>query len=247
MTISPVKTHRITAKDTDIFQIVDTYLSHLRERSVVAVTSKIIAITQGRVVPIEETDKDKLIEEESEYYLPSSENPYDVSFAIKNGNLIASAGIDESNADGKYVLWPEDPQKSANEIREYLSEKFGLKEIGVIITDSRTTPMRWGVTGFAIAYSGFMPLKDYIGTPDLFGRKFMFEKLNVIDSLASSAALVMGEGAESTPIAVITNVSFVEFVDRNPTEEELESLKIGIDKDLYAPFLTSAIWKKGKK
>ena len=45
--------------------------------------------------------------------------------------------------------------------------RFSLKNVGVIITDSRTTPLRWGVTGFSIAYSGFEPLKNYIGTKDI--------------------------------------------------------------------------------
>jgi dihydrofolate synthase / folylpolyglutamate synthase len=246
MNISPIKTHTITSADTDIFKILDTYLPELQEQTIVAVTSKIVSITQGRVVPVGEADKDKLIEEESEYYLPREENPYGVSFTITNGTLAASAGIDESNADGKYVLWPKDPQESANAIREHLAKSKGLREVGVIITDSRTMPMLWGVTGMTIGYSGFTPLKDYIGTPDLFGRDFVFEKLNVADSLAAAATVVMGEGNESTPIAIISDVSFVQFQDRNPTEEELASLRIDRQTDLYAPFLNSAPWRKGR-
>jgi putative folate metabolism gamma-glutamate ligase len=247
MNILPVKTHTVTEKDTDILALLDKYLSELSERTVIAVTSKIVSITEGRVVPVHKADKDKLIEEESEYYLPREENPYGVSFTITNGTLAASAGIDESNADGKYVLWPADPQESANQIREHIRKIRGIREIGVIITDSRTIPMRWGVTGMTIGYSGFEPLKDYIGTPDLFGREFVFEKLNVIDSLASAATLVMGEGNEGTPLAVITDIPFIQFQDRNPTEEELVSLKITMKTDLYAPFLQSAQWRKGKK
>jgi putative folate metabolism gamma-glutamate ligase len=247
MIVTPIKTHTITPSDTDLLTVLDTYLPEVTERSVVAVTSKIVSICEGRVVPIEGTDKDQLIEEESEYFLPRDSNPYGVSFTITHGMLAASAGIDESNGDGKYILWPKNPQESANDIREHLAKKFDLKNVGVILTDSRTTPMRWGVTAVAIAYSGIAPLKNYIGTPDLFGRNFAFEKLNIIDSLATSAALVMGEGAEKTPLAVISDIPFVEFVERNPTDEELSSLSIGLDTDLYAPFLKSAEWKKGKK
>ena len=57
----------------------------------------------------------------------------------------------------------------------------------------------------------------------------------------------MGEGNEQTPIAVISDVPFVEFQDRNPTKEEIEELKINIDDDLYAPLLKSVNWRKGKK
>lgn len=253
MTITPIKTHTIAASDTDLLQILDRYLPELKEQSVVAVSSKIVAVSEGRVVGAE-YDKDTLIEEESEYFLPREENPFGVSFTITNGILTATAGIDESNADGKYVLWPRDPQESANAIREHLSHKFGIKHVGVVITDSRTMPMRWGVTGISIAHSGFASLKSYIGTPDLFGREFVFEKLNIADSLAAAATVVMGEGNESTPLAVITDlpagrqgVPFVDFQDRNPAKEELEALRIDMDTDLYSPFLKSAKWRRGKK
>lgn len=247
MNIAPCQTHSITPGDNDILTILDTYLPKIENHSIIAVTSKIVSLCEGRVIPIEGTDKDSLIEEESEYYLPREANPFGVSFTITHGMLVATAGIDESNGDGNYVLWPDNPQKSANTIREHIVKKHAVNNIGVIITDSRTTPMRWGVTAMAIAYSGIEPLKNYIGKKDLFGREFVFEKLNIIDSLATSAALVMGEGAESTPLAVITDVPFVTFVDRNPTDEELSSIQIGIDTDLYAPFLQSAQWKRGKR
>lgn len=244
MIVTPVKTHKITSSDK-LFDILDKYITSLEENSVVAVTSKIVAICEGRVVKIEGTDKDELIRKESQYFLPRDKNPYHVSLTITNNTLIASAGIDESNADGNYVLWPANAQKSANQIRQYLGEKFGVKNVGVIITDSKTTPLRWGVTAIAIAYSGFEPLKDYIGKKDLFGRKFAFEKLSIIDSLASAASVVMGEGSEQTPIAIISDIPFVKFKKGNPTEAELASLRIGIEKDLYAPFLKDVKWEKG--
>ncbi|MEK7092578.1 MAG: hypothetical protein AAB907_03060, partial [Patescibacteria group bacterium] len=67
------------------------------------ITSKIIAILQGRVVLMRGTDKDALIEQESQFYLPRSDNPYNVSLTITRNTLIASSGIDESNGDGYYV------------------------------------------------------------------------------------------------------------------------------------------------
>ena len=241
MIVVPVKTHKISTSDK-LFGILDKYITELSENSVVAVTSKIVSITQGRVVKMEDADKDELIKQESQYYLPREENPYHVSLTITNNTLIASAGIDESNADGNYVLWPENPQNSANKIREHLQQKFKLKNVGVIITDSKTTPLRWGVTAIAIAYSGFEPLIDYIGKEDLFGRKFVFEKMSVIDNFASAAAVVMGEGAEQTPIAIFTDIPFVRFVEANPTGEEL---KISLEEDLYGTILKNAPWKKG--
>lgn len=245
MRVTSIKTPIITQKNT-LFHILDEAIPSLQEKSIVAVTSKIVAITQGRLVAIDNADKDELIKNEAAYFLPRSSNPYGVSLTITNGTLIATAGIDESNADGKYVLWPENPQKAANEIRAHIKERLALSDVGVIITDSKTTPLRWGVTAIAIGYSGFVPVKDYVGTEDLFGRKFAFEKMSIIDNLASAAAVVMGEGAESTPLAVITDLPFVQFVKNDPTKEELKSLRITMGEDLYGPLLKSVEWKKGR-
>ena len=260
MKIVPLKTHTITSEDTDIFNILDKYVQKISEKSVLAITSKIVSICEGRIVPIEkasnvsrvsgvsrEEEKDALIVEESEYYLPRSINKYNVNITIANGILGASAGIDESNGNGCYILWPKDPQKSANSIREYLGRRFSVRDIGVIITDSKTTPLRWGVTGVSIAHSGFLALNSYIGKKDLFGRPFVYEKVNVADSLSAASVLSMGEGNESTPLAVISDIEHIEFQDRNPNEEELRELHVGLENDMYAPVLAFASWQKGKK
>lgn len=244
MQITGIKTEK-AIKKTDLLTLLDTVISALPEKSVLAVTSKIIAIAQGRTKPAD-FDKDELIQEEASLYLPREGNKYRVSLTITKGNLVATAGIDESNGNGMYVLWPGNPQKTANEIRNHFRQRFNLREFGIIITDSKTAPLRWGVTAFALAYSGFEPLRDYIGKKDLFGREFAFEKLNVADSLATAAAFVMGEGAEQTPLALIQDIPHITFVNHNPSDEELAQLSIDPADDLYGPLLQSVVWKKGK-
>ena len=247
MKVSTIKTHKITFKDKDILEVLEKHLPKVKEKSIIAVTSKIVSITQGRMVKMKNVDKDDLIKKESQYYLPRNSNKYKVSLTITNNMLAATAGIDESNSNGYYILWPKDPQETVNKIRSYLKKKFDLKNVGVIITDSKTTPFRWGVTAVSIAYSGFSPVKDYVGKSDIFGRKFVFEKMSIMDNLACSAALVMGEGKEQTPIAVIEDIPFVKFQKGNPSEKELSDLRISIEEDLYAPLLKNAKWIKGKK
>lgn len=248
MKIVAIKTHKITKKDHDLLAILDQYLPEkLPEESIIAVTSKIVSICEGRVVLVSDADKDELVRKEADLYLPKEENKYGVFLTIKDSLLVATAGIDESNGAGYYVLWPENAQLTANKVREYLKKRFSLEKVGVIITDSKTTPLRWGTSGVAIAHSGFAALKNYIGTPDIFGKDFQMTKASISDALAASAVVVMGEGREQTPLAVISDVPFVQFRDRNPTVEELSELKISIDDDLYAPLLKSAHWKKGKK
>lgn len=83
--------------------------------------------------------------------------------------------------------------------------------------------------GVALGYAGFAPLKNYIGTPDLFGRKLQHTQANLVNALAVSAVLVMGEGAERRPLAVIENAE-VSFGERAPS---IASLTIDPCEDLY--------------
>lgn len=248
MKVTPIKTHKITNKDNDLFKILDKYISHLSEKSIVAVTSKIVSICEGRIVKkVSEEQKDKLAKKEADYYLPREFNQYGFMITINRGVMVASAGIDESNGAGYYVLWPKDPQKSVNAIRRYLAKKFKLNYIGVIITDSKLTPLRWGVTGVSISHSGFREINSYIGKPDIFGRKLKAEKVNVADALATSAVVEMGEGNEQQPLAIIEDLSFVSFQKRNPTQKELDGIKIAFGDDVFSSLISSVKWQQEKK
>lgn len=247
MTIKAIKTKKIIpGKDKDIFLILEKYLPKLKEKSVVAVTSKIVAICQGRFVSVKEVSRDELVKNEAEQYLPKQTNKYGFTLTVKNNTLIASSGIDESNAKGNFILWPENSQKSANAIQAFLKKRFGLKNLGVIITDSKLTPLRKGVTGVCIAHSGFLALNDYRKKPDVFGRKLKVTEANIAEGLAASAVMIMGEGKEQTPLAVIEDVPFVKFQKKAPSKKELAYLKISLKEDVFGKILTSVKWKKGK-
>lgn len=245
MHTTAIQTHKvIPGKDTDILAVVDRYLPKLSEGSIIAITSKIISICEGNFVDSKAVQQDELVAKEADYYLPPTESKYGFSLTIKNNLLVPNAGVDESNGNGYYILLPKNPQQSANDIRDHLRGKYNIKDLGVIITDSTTRPLRWGVTGVSIAYSGFLPLNNYIGTPDIFGRELHATKVNVADGLAATAVLAMGEGKEQSPLAVITDVSFVQFTNEDPSEEELTSLRIALEDDVYAPVLQAVKWKR---
>jgi dihydrofolate synthase / folylpolyglutamate synthase len=247
MNVQAIKTHKITIADQDLYAVLDTYVPPIEDNTILVITSKIVSICQGRVVNGSTIEKQDLVEQEADYFLPPSASKYRVWLTIKEHMLIPTAGIDESNGDGHYILWPRDPQQMANDIRGYLQRRFSHTHVGVIITDSKTTPLRWGVTGVALAHSGFLAINDYRGNPDLFGRPLRITQANIVDALATAAVLVMGEGSEQTPLALIRDVPFVQFQDRNPTAEELQGLHIELEDDLYAPLLTSVQWRRGKQ
>ena len=245
MRVLPIKTHKITTDDTDILAIVDRYVPKLKENTVLAITSKIVSICEGSVVKVGTIDKDELVRQEAKMYIPREENTYGIFLTIKHGIIIASAGIDESNGNGFYILWPKNPQKTANRIREYLLKRDELKHVGITITDSKIIPMRRGITGISVRHTGFAALNDYIDKPDIFGRHLHLTKANVADSLAATAVGVMGEGIEQTPLVLIEDAPYVTFQDRNPTDEELAEMLIPIEEDIYASMLTKANWRKG--
>ena len=231
----------------DIFDLLERSLPQksVKEKSILVVTSKIVAISQGRCIKIESVkDKSQLIKKESDLYLDREEYPnkWGVMLTMKNNILIPTAGIDESNANGYYVLWPEKPFEAAKEIHSFVKEKFNIKELGVIISDSHTTPLRLGVGGIAVSYHGFDPLRSYIGIKDIFGRAMKFSQSNIADSIADASVLVMGECAEQTPLAIVEDIDFVKFGGTGSVENPLI-----IDKkeDLYSPLLNSVNWKKG--
>jgi F420-0:gamma-glutamyl ligase len=246
MIVRSIKTGKILPGSGTIFDVLDKSIKNLKEGSIVAITSKIVAICEGRTVPLNLADKEELIIQESDYYLPKKKGSHGHR-TIAEHTLVSGAGIDESNAGGNYVLLPKDPQKSANEIRAYLVNKLGFKTLGVVITDSVSTPLRLGASGIAMGWSGFEALKNYRGTPDLFGRKFKTSRADIAGGLAAAAVLVMGEGSEQTPIAIIQNVPFIKFQSRNPTKEELEYMNFAIEDDLFAPLLDPQKWQKGGK
>ncbi len=225
--------------------LLDLHLDDLPNGAIVVVTSKIVSLCEGRVVQPAEASKAQLIEQESERYL-TSPGVHGFQFTIAHNTLVPAAGIDESNVGGGYLLWPADPQASANAIRHHLRAQFGRARVGVIISDSTCSPLRRGTSGIAIAHSGFRAVNSYIGQLDLFGRPLKLSESNIAGGLAAAAVVLMGEGSESTPLCIIEDVPFVEFQDRNPTPTELAELAIPLEEDLFEPFLTAANWATGK-
>ncbi len=247
MVIKAIKTRKFLPPKDDLWDLLSSIKS-LEENSVVAITSKVVSIGEGRCIPsVDMEDRDQLAIKQADKYIPREFSPNgQILTTIKNNMLVASSGIDESNAGDFLVFWPKDPQKSAKEIWEFLKEKFKIKNLGIIITDSRLVPLRRGVIGLAIAFFGFKPLKDYRGKKDLFGREFKMETTNIPDSLATAAVLEMGEGAESKPIAVISEISDIEFIQGEYLPETKDdTFDIPEKEDMFYPFFSKVKWKKG--
>jgi len=122
---------------------------------------------------------------------------------VKNGDAVANAGIDRKNApEGAIVLWPRNADLSAKKIRQSIRRKSG-NNVGVVIVDSRVSPLRLGTTGFAIGCAGFEPVEDLRGGVDLFGRRIEITFRAIADGIAASAQFVMGEASDQIPFAIV--------------------------------------------
>lgn len=241
MLIKPIKT-RIFLENENIIDFIVEHVPSIKEKSVLAITSKIVSLNEGRTdTDVSKENKIRLIKKESELAFETQQ----VWLTVRQNLIMPNAGIDESNANGKLILLPKDSFKRATTIQKALKKKYRIKNLGVLITDSRLLPMRNGTVGVALGYAGFKGKKDYRGKKDLFGRKFKLSQTDVADSLASSAVLLMGEGDESTPLALMENapVLFVKKVDR-------KELTIDIKKDVYQPLfekIHKLKWKTKKR
>src|SRR3989338_1410888 len=151
MEFIPIKTRAFLPPRDNLFHLLDESLprsraGRLREGDVLFITSKILAIHRGRCVKIGSVRKNKLIEREAQGWLPPSKVAgHDFYLTIKEHTLIPSAGIDESNGRGYYVLWPRNVNGLLKELRSYLKNKYKIKKLALVATDSHTQPLRAGV------------------------------------------------------------------------------------------------------
>lgn len=201
-----------------------------RDGQILAVTTKIVSLAENRLVARDSIDKKALIEREADQIL--AELAHNCTLTLKHGLMMISAGIDESNSPtGDYILYPEDPWASARQLRAELCAHFGLKNFGILLTDSHTIPLRRGVVGISLAHAGFRGTRDCIGEKDVFGRELKFTHQDIADALAAAAVLVMGEGGERRPLVMIegADAEFLQGEDDSP-------LRMAPEEDLYYPF-----------
>lgn len=234
MEFIPIKTRIMRPPRDDLYPVLDHYLPKLFEGDILLITSKILAIHQGRCVHIKDApNKDVLVMREAAYYIPRKKAPRNFLHTIKNNTLVSSAGIDRSNGNDHYVLWPTNATAEAKKIWGYLRKKHGIKKFVVIVTDSHSVPLRLGAIGTAIGFFGIQPLRSYIGTKDLFDRTFTTERVNVIESIVPLGVFLMGEGKERTPLCIVRDVPNVTYATRHT----FHKFSVPMKKDVFYPLL----------
>lgn len=206
---------------------------------VLAVTSKLVSLAESRTAQ----GRDKLALIRSEADVDLGESVCRVRMTLKHGHWMPAAGIDESNSEsGEYLLLPQDPFSSARALHRDLTQDSEFQSLcqspgrfGILLTDSKSIPLRRGVQGIALAYWGFDGLRDRAGEPDLFHRPLQVTQTNLADSLAATSVLMMGEAAEQTPLAIIEQapVRFWEIGSDPSVARVRAELRIDASEDLY--------------
>jgi coenzyme F420-0:L-glutamate ligase/coenzyme F420-1:gamma-L-glutamate ligase len=233
---------RVALQDGDILVLAQKIVSKSEGRTVnlhtITPTSRALELAQI-------TEKDprllELILRESNQVLRT--RPGTIIVEHNLGFVCANAGIDHSNVspplaiidsepienlntDYWVLLLPENPDRSASQIREKIEKGTGTR-IGVLIIDSHGRAWREGTVGISIGISGLPALADLRGTPDLFGFKLRITQVGVADELAAAASLVMGQAAEGTPVIHVRGFPY-------PLQEgKLSELLRPKEKDLF--------------
>lgn len=192
------------------------------DQDVVVVAQKIVSKAEGRYAYLDRVSPSKkatqlakatgkpasyveLILQESDEIVRHRDGV--IIAAHRLGLVLANAGIDRSNVEQdetgeRVLLLPLDPERSAADIKAKLDAHFRAN-IGVIIADSVGRAWRLGSIGIAIGAVGVPSLIDLRGEPDLNGRPLEVSLTGFADAVSAAAQLLMGEGAEGRPAALV--------------------------------------------
>lgn len=211
----------LAPEDGDVIVVAQKVVSKVEDRG--RLLGDVAASSEGRALA-DQTGKPEplaeLILAESSEIMRVRENV--VIARHRTGHVAANAGIDASNvADPEgpatVLLWPQDPDASAAALRAALEARFNVR-LAVIISDSLGRAWRVGTLGTAIGVAGMKPIRDRRGERDLFGRELKVTLVAVADEIAAAASLVIGEGDEGVPTALVRGAVYDAADDGAATE-----------------------------
>jgi len=220
----------------------------LRSGDIVVVAQKIVSKSEGRMVPLAdftpspeaellaaEIGKDArkveaILRESTATVRARRQAPEGLLITRhRQGWICANAGIDESNLghgrQGMLLLLPEEPDQSAQRIRDGLEARFG-GPIGVVVSDTFGRPWRNGLVNVAIGVAGVPVLVDWSTRTDAYGRGLKATLPAFADEVAATAGLLMAKDA-GLPVVVLRGLVWQDDPDASarqvlrPAEQEL--------------------------
>lgn len=202
-------------------------------RDIVVISQKVVSKAEGRMVDLatvepgpeaaalaSDLDRDprlvELILAESRSVVRADQGRGILITETTHGLICANAGIDSSNsgAGDRVVLLPEDPDRSAREIREAI-ERAGGERPAVVVSDSFGRAWRLGQVEVAIGCAGLDPLDDWRGRPDSGGRELTATEIGIADQVAAAADLARDKTSR-TPVVVVEGLGRLVRLDHGP-------------------------------
>jgi len=238
----------IVKRGDDLAELIVTVLQRegvsLNDGDVVVVAHKVVSKAEGRIVRLSDVKPSEkagevarvtgreptlieLILRETKRVVKAS--PEILIVENRQGLVCINAAVDKSNVKGEdaYALLPTDPDKSAKRLCSEIMKLTG-KTVAVVISDTYSRPFRRGQVEFAIGIAGLNPFRDYRGKKDLFDYVLKVKNTALADEIASAAELVMGQGEEGVPVAVIKGLG-VDWKENASSGD----LLISRDEDLF--------------
>jgi coenzyme F420-0:L-glutamate ligase/coenzyme F420-1:gamma-L-glutamate ligase len=208
--------------------------THIQNGDILVITHVVVSRAEGRVVNLDEVIPSEFAKNIAEQY---EKDPALVEVVLqesksirrmgdgklitetKHGFICANSGIDKSNVPGErnVALLPEDPDRSAEEIRGKIRKLTGC-DVAVIISDTHGRPLRKGEINVAIGVAGIKALIDRRGESDLFGYVLRVKQTAIIDELASAAELAIGQANEGIPVAIIRGYDYLKSENARTTD-----------------------------
>lgn len=234
-------------ENTDLVKVIQDALKkqslRLSKNDIVVITQKIVSKAEGRIINLREIKPSafakKIAKENNkeaehiELILQESKRIVRMDHGViicetHHGFICANAGVDESNVGKNHfaTLLPIDPDASAKRIYEGLSNQTGIKELGIIISDTWGRPWREGQVNFAIGLHGMPSLIDYRGKKDTAGYELKASIIATADELAAASELVTGK-ISNVPMTLIRGYNFI-YTDSNA-----KALLRTPDKDMF--------------
>jgi coenzyme F420-0:L-glutamate ligase/coenzyme F420-1:gamma-L-glutamate ligase len=217
----------------------------LADRDVLVVAHKVVSKAEGSVRRLEEIEpgerarrladehgKDsrlvQVVLDESAELLRAVDGTF--ICLTHHGFVCANAGVDQSNASaagGEVVLLPKQPDRSAARLRSGIERVLGVRP-AVVIADSFGRAWRIGQTDIAIGVAGLVPLDQWVGRSDGFGRELRVTSIAVADCAAAAADLARAKDSLQPAVLLRGLDRFVTREDgpgaaalRRPAEDDL--------------------------
>lgn len=217
----------LVQKDDDVAQqIFDAAAAQgtpIEDGDIIVITQRIISKAEGRVVPLDDFEPSPFA---LDYADRMEKDPRLVEAVLRESTRVirqvggvlitetrhgfkcANAGIDGSNVGGEDLvsLLPVDPDASCEGVRVAARERLGI-EVAVVMTDTFGRPWRHGQTNIAIGIAGMLPMRDYVGTPDMDGQELRVTLICVADEVAGASEMVMGK-VDAIPAAIVRGYDY---------------------------------------